>query len=218
MSDRYYIKDHMDVTHPAVAAFKPKVDKKGWALFNTGPFTSQFFDLHKERDYKGNERFYYDCTGLFTGHPAVQIKEFIDTIQELALDTHPVGKVLAEPPYDEKPKDAEGNVIDGAIAVKFKVAATWPRGDSRQPTFFDYAGRVIEPTMVFGGSEINLNFQVSAVLHEAGSKIGLRLEPLEVQILQMSEAPSRPPTGFDTRGEAPAAPASETSPGRRGNF
>jgi hypothetical protein len=143
--------------------------------------------LIKARDYKGDEKFAYSTKLVLTGEEAAAFEKFVDEQLEIAKADHGTKKV-ANCPYDEH-KDDDDNVIEGATAFKFKVAArtetkngTW----DRRPAIFDSAGTPIVPLPRIGsGTQARVSFQVYRWKNPSGA--GVTLQPVAVQVIRLVE-------------------------------
>ncbi len=173
-----------------------------YQTFTTPVGVAVYPNLLQPRDYKGNQKFYYDASLVLEGDEAAELQQQIDQWMDESVIQNGSKRAL-DPPYEpHKVKDDNGEweEVDGAVRFKFRVPAsmetkkgTW----DRQPIHFDAEVNPIEPTPIGSGSKVILSFQVYKWKNPSGASV--QLQPVAVQILDL--VPPRVSTGSRDAGD-----------------
>jgi hypothetical protein len=135
---------------------------------------------------------YYQTQLILRGGAAADLKRQVDSaIQAVEKES---GKKVKDFPYAEEQ--------DGSVSFRFKCNPTWKDGKSRKPALFDRDGQAIqgEEYAIGGGSKARIRFTVYPWTF--GGKVGVRLEPWAVQIVELVERESNAAEmGFDAVGD-----------------
>jgi hypothetical protein len=135
---------------------------------------------------------YYSTQLILRGGPAAELKRVVD--ENIARVEKEEGKKVKDMPYAEEQ--------DGSVSFRFKCNPTWKDGKSRKPALFDRDGQPIvgEEYQIGGGTKAKVRFSVYPWTF--GGKVGVRLEPWAVQIVELVEREGdAAQMGFDAIGD-----------------
>jgi hypothetical protein len=170
--------------------------KKKREYFMTGVGVLKYPHLqtpHAFKDDSGAEgKPFYQTSIILRGGPAADLKRQCD--EAIATVEREEGKKCKDFPY--------ADVEDGSVEFKFKCNPEWKDGKSRKPALFDRDGNAIQGEYgeIGGGTKARVRFAFYP--WKFGGKVGVRLEPWAVQIIELVEREAGAPMGFEAVSEA----------------